>query len=60
MNVHRLTDEYKLSFDIDGDWSKADVVVGSDILLGFDGKESINKYSKDKDTTMVEIIVSDN
>ena len=62
VNVHRLTDEYKLSFDIDGDWSKADVVVGSDILpiTGFDGKESVSiNIPKDKDTTMVEIIVSD-
>ena len=62
VNVKRLEDEYKLSFDIDGDWSKADVVVGSDILpiTGFDGKESVSiNIPKDKDTTMVEIIVSD-
>ncbi len=63
VKVHRLVNEYKLSFDIEGDWVKADVIVGSDILpiTGFDDKESVSiNIPKEKDTTFVEIIVSDN
>lgn len=62
VNVQKLSNEYKLSFDIQGEWAKVDVIVGSDILpiTGFDGQESVSiNIPKEKDTTRVEINVSD-
>lgn len=62
VKVKNLNNNFVLSFDIVGDWDKADVIVGSEILqiTGFEGENSIKKdIPGDLDTTKVELNVSD-